>query len=314
MVYYSFYSCYLIRSLKEGQQNKVYVGSTPNPIRRLRQHNGELTQGAYRTKKHRPWQYVMIVYGFPTKKHALQFEWAWQKPLQSRHTKTIHDALSIEKKALLLQNTRHSNLMLTKMWAAQLLLNTKPFSVLPLKLRFVLPNMQALFLDDVNTCGLPSHITTSVGSVEDLMLDIKKRGSAYMGSFYCKREYNIFFVNVEEELDLILDCFICKKSISIDDTLDYVECSNCYAMTSHVSCLATQWIEPLELMPVQGHCPNCKFILLWGDLILEARLRSRALTNELEEGISSDNSTSSLSTIATADSISSSSSIINLTD
>ncbi|GAA5807729.1 hypothetical protein MFLAVUS_001103 [Mucor flavus] len=41
-------SCYLIRSLQEGHTNKTYVGSTPEPIRRLRQHNGELTQGAYR--------------------------------------------------------------------------------------------------------------------------------------------------------------------------------------------------------------------------------------------------------------------------
>lgn len=55
MTYCSFYSCYLIRSLQEGQKNKVYVGSTPNPKRRLRQHNGELTQGAFKTKKHRPW-------------------------------------------------------------------------------------------------------------------------------------------------------------------------------------------------------------------------------------------------------------------
>ncbi|KAI7905901.1 uncharacterized protein BX663DRAFT_498059 [Cokeromyces recurvatus] len=301
MIYYSFYSCYLIRSLKEDQRNKVYVGSTPNPIRRLRQHNGELTQGAYRTKKHRPWQYVMIVYGFPSKKHALQFEWAWQKPLQSRHTKIITDTLSIEKKSLLLKNTKHSNLMLTKMWAAQLLLNTKPFSILPLKLRFVTPNMQALFLD---SCDLPKHMTTSVGSIEDLMKDIKKKEEDVISRFQIMRKEN------NELLSLILDCFICKKSISIDDTMNYIECFHCYAMTSHISCLAVQWIGPLELMPVIGHCPNCNHLLLWGDLILEAKLRSRALINEMEN-ISNDDSLSTTST-TTIDS-SSSSSVINLT-
>ncbi|KAJ2581208.1 hypothetical protein GGH95_002193 [Coemansia sp. RSA 1836] len=51
-----FYCCYLLRSLKRGAKNYVYVGSTPNPVRRLRQHNGEITAGAAATRTRRPWQ------------------------------------------------------------------------------------------------------------------------------------------------------------------------------------------------------------------------------------------------------------------
>ena len=56
-----------------------------------RQHNGELTQGASKTRAQRPWVMQMIVHGFPSKLAALQFEWAWQHPTVSRHVRGTHD-------------------------------------------------------------------------------------------------------------------------------------------------------------------------------------------------------------------------------
>lgn len=64
---------------------RTYVGSTPSPPRRIRQHNGEITQGAWKTQSNRPWVMQLIVHGFPSKLAALQFEWAWQHPWKSRH-------------------------------------------------------------------------------------------------------------------------------------------------------------------------------------------------------------------------------------
>ncbi|CAO1621881.1 unnamed protein product [Sympodiomycopsis kandeliae] len=66
---------------------RTYIGSSPDPIRRKRQHNGELKQGAFRTRKGRPWDMDLIVWGFSSKIAALQFEWAFQKPHLSRHLK-----------------------------------------------------------------------------------------------------------------------------------------------------------------------------------------------------------------------------------
>jgi len=43
-----------------------------NPRRRIRQHNGEIGCGAWRTKKRRPWEMVLCIYGFPTNVSALQ--------------------------------------------------------------------------------------------------------------------------------------------------------------------------------------------------------------------------------------------------
>ena len=90
-----FYACYLLRSTRRGM---TYIGSTPDPLRRIKQHNGLIigvrlvsssllaftqklnsymcarggVQGAFATKFWRPWEMELLCYGFPSKLQALQ--------------------------------------------------------------------------------------------------------------------------------------------------------------------------------------------------------------------------------------------------
>lgn len=92
-----FFACYLLTSLCPRFKGHTYIGYTVNPRRRIRQHNGEIRSGAWRTKRKRPWEMVFCIYGFPTNVAALQFEWAWQHPVQSlavREVATTFKSLS----------------------------------------------------------------------------------------------------------------------------------------------------------------------------------------------------------------------------
>jgi predicted GIY-YIG superfamily endonuclease len=60
-------------------QNKgaTYAGVSPDPVKRLRKHNGEISGGAKYTQSKGPgWTHICLVHGFQTKIQALQFEWA----------------------------------------------------------------------------------------------------------------------------------------------------------------------------------------------------------------------------------------------
>ncbi|KAG4109109.1 hypothetical protein ERO13_1Z049334v2 [Gossypium hirsutum] len=58
-----FFACYLLTSLSPRHKGHTYIGFTVNPLRRIRQHNGEIGSGAWRTKSRRPWEMVVCIYG-----------------------------------------------------------------------------------------------------------------------------------------------------------------------------------------------------------------------------------------------------------
>ena len=72
------------------------MGYSREPPRRLRQHNGELRGGAAPVAG-RPWELVLIVSGFHSKRSALAFESAWQRPHTSRHVSREWNALGFSK-------------------------------------------------------------------------------------------------------------------------------------------------------------------------------------------------------------------------
>ena len=77
--------CYLLRSTNTSHPLKTYIGYTTDPLRRVRQHNGEIVGGARRTARAgRPWECVAVVSGFADKVAAMQFEWAWQHTGRSK--------------------------------------------------------------------------------------------------------------------------------------------------------------------------------------------------------------------------------------
>jgi len=64
--------CYIIQN-----NNCTYVGVSPDPVRRLRQHNGEIKGGAkYTLSKGAGWEHICLIKGFHNKIQSMQFEWA----------------------------------------------------------------------------------------------------------------------------------------------------------------------------------------------------------------------------------------------
>ncbi|KAG2734880.1 hypothetical protein G9P44_002886 [Scheffersomyces stipitis] len=121
----SFYGVYLLQS--EPKPSSFYIGSTPDPPRRLRQHNGDLKAGgAYRTKRagFRPWRMLLVVYDFPSKVSALQFEHSFQHCHETRHIKQEE---RISKNKLSGRTLHH------KVANVALLLRSSYFRHLPLK-------------------------------------------------------------------------------------------------------------------------------------------------------------------------------------
>lgn len=99
--------CYILRNIDKKYENHTYYGFTMDPIKRLRQHNGEIKGGAKATKG-KKWEFIMLMTGFKTKNNALSCEWKLKHPEGKRkknksfsgidgRIKTINHVLKLEK-------------------------------------------------------------------------------------------------------------------------------------------------------------------------------------------------------------------------
>ncbi|KAF8170262.1 hypothetical protein K438DRAFT_218307 [Mycena galopus ATCC 62051] len=265
----SFYSCYLLKSIQTPTSTATYIGSTPNPPKRIRQHNGELTQGARKTRLRRPWVMQMIVYGFPSKLAALQFEWAWQHAHISRH---LRDA---DGKAIL----RRANTVSSNIRTVRLMLSTHPWSTWPLHVKlFTDAAVKGWKSASASTdAPLPPGFTCAV-ELEGVDGKSGQAGTGRRGPLSVD-DAQFTSAHLAKNTALLasnrqLTCSICNGGLSnySTDPLKTTLCpkTGCMAV-SHLSCLADDFLSSQTsdtgMIPRGGHCKSCRAYILWGDII-----------------------------------------------
>ncbi|KAJ6602178.1 hypothetical protein B0H10DRAFT_2230287 [Mycena sp. CBHHK59/15] len=285
----SFYACYLLKSIQTPTSTATYIGSTPNPPKRIRQHNGELTQGARKTRLRRPWVMQMIVHGFPSRLAALQFEWAWQHPYSSRH---LRDG---DGKAML----RRSSTIKTNVQTVRLMISTHPYSSWPLHVK--------LFTDaavkgwanankDASVPALPQGFTYVI-ELEGVDGKSGQVGSGRDGPLSANDEH-FTSAHLAKNTALLasnrqLTCSICHSELQnfstvrvffflmspsssfIQNDKDPLTTTLCPATActavSHLVCLSADFLlsQPPDtgMIPRGGQCRSCHTYVLWGDII-----------------------------------------------
>jgi len=271
---------YLLKSINPKYTNSNYIGYTTNPRNRIRQHNGEITNGAWKTKRRRPWKMVCFVYGFPTEVAGLQFEWAFQHPRASRIVKQVVDGRRFPR------GTEGQLQILFEM------LNLKPWCQYPLKLNWTHEEFHGEFSS--NLCQIPPHMKSYIRPLNSL-------------NFFSKRKIQEPVArNILDESDILTQplflsqemfdsgrdakCFICKKN----DKRRMTKCKHCDTYM-HVLCLARR--ECPILLPETAKCPKCRTEAVWA-IFVESLCRDFGQdkdddgTSEEEEDSQSDSSQS----------------------
>jgi predicted GIY-YIG superfamily endonuclease len=212
------YFCYLLRSLSSSTTS--YIGFTNNPRRRIRQHNGEIKNGARKTIKQRPWIHVAIISGFPNKIVALQFEWQWQHPKESR---IIRDQID----GIILHRGWQSNIKLL-----HILLQTPLWSQLHLRAHFIMKEAFILF-------NSYSNVSTYTSRLDEL---------DYFDNLV---KVIPLFEQLEGEQ---VECFYCSGRSG-----RACKCNNEYcSAVFHILCIGKNSPENGALIPSRVKCPACK--------------------------------------------------------
>ncbi|KAB5588870.1 hypothetical protein CTheo_7692 [Ceratobasidium theobromae] len=261
--------------MKTSPSLPTYIGSSVDPARRLRQHNGELAHGAVRTSKNRPWVMEMIVHGFPSRLAALQFEWAWQRPGKSRHL---------------------------KLCVARNMLAAPPYHIWPLHVKLFTEEAKTFW--EIQRPGLeeplPQGFTCSVeyeGADGKSPVPASRPSDSRLGSMDIKdTEFTLSHIQKYQTIvnsGSRLSCSICKSRIDAKHMVDHLTHAVCPHSTctavSHLACLAKSFHKhpsnPTALIPRGGTCSKCNRYTLWGDVIRGCYRRARG---GLEEPVAED--------------------------
>src|SRR5271156_3442448 len=303
----AFYGCYLLRSTV--RRSSLYVGSTPNPLRRLDQHNGRIKGGAVRTGRVslRPWEMTCIVGGLPSNIAALQFEWAWSNSHLTRHISQVERISFATTQTKTLSGTgrtrrrpgRPCSSLTDKLSNLHLLLRSPYFSRLPLEVNFFCEDVYRVWQTWCERVDgrLPSHIkirldlkeeqdearTASAGpQPKRRRLDLVGKGGVEgVDTTYTSLRQTLEKGQFVFDHDEQLDCDVCKSPLALDQDLIVICPHGLCRSISHVECLSKLFLAKGEgqgdtLVPISGNCPSCAKGVQWVTLMKELSLRIRA--------------------------------------
>ncbi|MCJ1288172.1 Slx4p interacting protein [Xylographa opegraphella] len=288
----ALYCCYLLRS--KNRPSSLYVGSTPNPRRRLAQHNGHRKGGAVRTARKilRPWEMVCIVAGFSSNIAALQFE------INEEQRITVRESITkVSKSGRVRRRPARPRMSLRdKLSNLHLLLRVPSFARWPLEVHFfaddVYQSWTRCFEKAITKLGSEIEISLHPESTEtgrapscsrrasegSIATDTGNKGIGALDSSYAA--YKTY---LDKSLPVFADgnpvhCSVCGHDTRMPNVMGLV-CPNdgCQA-TFHVTCLANTFLRQegrQNLLPVRGNCPSCKSQLRWTRLVTELSLRIR---------------------------------------
>ncbi|KAF2646922.1 GIY-YIG-domain-containing protein [Massarina eburnea CBS 473.64] len=300
----AFYCCYLLRSKN---RKSYYIGSTPNPVRRLRQHNGSNKGGAKRTSMQgkRPWEMTCIVTGFPSKYAALQFEWAWQNPHATRHIERDVKEARVEelpekkkKKTTKGEGTgrgrrkRPPMNLPARLKNLHFLMGVRSFERWPLNLRFFAADVFAAW--EKNTAKMAPSLRDTIGiqltpaelpaPAADTVAELENQLKIPDVILAIPVAYEDSKAHVEKAKATLSSsatkkCSVCSIRMTLSRALTLIcPVDDCRAI-SHMSCLSTRFLAEENtkesLIPIQGTCPTCKTPLQWATLTKELTLRLR---------------------------------------
>ncbi|PHH65648.1 hypothetical protein CDD81_1734 [Ophiocordyceps australis] len=270
----ALYTVYVLRSTVRNAS--LYVGSTPNPPRRLKQHNGETKGGARRTARRalRPWQMMMLISGFPSSIAALKFEWALT------HS---HLSLHIPAESRLQMSPRRKKGIKAVVTNIGVLTGVSSFVRWPLNLHFFSPDAHAAWEDWKETTGDGHRPGLQITTDFDAPVDPKAAAKAARGIYGLPLNYKPIKAYVEKANEVVTferqgNCVHCDQELLSGQGL-HAMCprDDCTAM-GHLDCWSRHALsddKQDEVIPIGCSCPACGGEIRWADMVKELSLRIR---------------------------------------